>query len=135
MKSKRLEAVVTAGNALADSLAQVLGPDFAELYPPRADARDVRRKLVDKYGGTVDRIGHSGGPLFADMWQTWAAIQNAKHLLGDPEARAKFEASRVKCNGCRGTGKVPEDNNPRNKREVICGTCMGRGFNVTTPNT
>lgn len=115
-QSKRIEAILIGGDHLARSLATHVGEDFAEHFPPKAGPEAVRSAL---------------SPLLYDVWRCWAAIENARHLLGDPNA--KPEKVYETCPECKGTGKVPHmgviDGEVRQigGREVVCGECGGQG--------
>lgn len=123
--SKRLQAVLIGGNHLASSLAKFLDADFAVRFPPKSDPETVRADILAEGAKTL-----GDGTVLYDMWVAWAAIQNARHLMGD---RAKPDKVWERCPGCKGKGKVPlvvkiDDREPASRgRQVACPECKGQG--------
>lgn len=124
IKSKRLEAVLVGGNHLASSLIKHAGPDFAERLPPRTHPDDAMAVLFNEHKEPMATVLY-------DMWVCWAAIMNARHLMGDRTGKpAKVYTP---CTTCAGEGKVRLSQPPhdaRAVREVMCTICKGHGRNV-----
>jgi|SRR5262245_2012356 len=124
MKSKRIEALLTAADELATQLEAELGKDFRAKYPARTAPATMAGVLA-----TAEYR----------MWLAWAAIEQARHLLTDK--RGEYAASFKPCPDCAGKGKreLKEEREmgehakatriARNimTREVICDTCAGAG--------
>ncbi len=128
--SKRLQAVATGGNHLANVLVKYLGGDFAKHFPPKSDPDTVRAAMAEPLRGDAETV--------YDVWVAWAAIMNARHLMGD--RTAKPEKVYEPCPTCRGSGKTAvlkmiEGEMRASGREIACTDCKGQGRKVATPAT